>query len=62
MNVVTDDITLNINFDSPGSIDDKSFMIFRGWSKKENTYMFDAKVCIAIKNSLFRNKSIYIYI
>lgn len=46
MDVVTDDITLNINFHYPDSTDDKSFMTLHGWSEKEYSYMFDIKVCI----------------
>lgn len=58
MNVVTDDITLNINFDSPDSTDDKSSMILHGWSEKGNTYMLDVKVCITINNLIFHYESI----
>jgi len=44
MNILPDDITCNINFDSPNP-EYKYFMIAHGWSEPRNTYLFDTKVC-----------------
>jgi len=44
MNITTDDITCNINFDSHNP-EYKSFIIIHGWSETGNMYLFDTKVC-----------------
>lgn len=43
MNILTDDITCNITFDSPNP-EYKSFMNVHGWSETRNAYLFDTKV------------------
>lgn len=45
MAIKTDDITLNMQFNSPNP-KYKSFMNVHGWLEKENTYSFDTKVCV----------------
>ncbi|XP_060861024.1 apolipophorins isoform X2 [Metopolophium dirhodum] len=43
VNILTDDITCDINFDSPNP-EYKYFMTVHGWSEPRNTYLFDTKV------------------
>jgi len=45
MNILTDDITCNINLDSPNP-EFNYLMTVHSWSEpKNNTYLFDTKVC-----------------
>ncbi|CAH1725498.1 unnamed protein product [Aphis gossypii] len=41
--ILTNDITCNINFDSPNP-ENKSYMLVHGWLESRNTYAFDTKV------------------
>lgn len=43
IDILTNDINCNINFDSPNP-EYKSYMLVRGWLETRNTYAFDTKV------------------
>lgn len=48
MNIITNDITFDANFDSPNNPNYKTFIIVHGWSEKYNTYSMDTNVCIRL--------------
>lgn len=47
MNILADDITYTVNFDSPNP-EYKSQLMVHGWLETKNTYSLDTKVCFNI--------------
>lgn len=47
MSTLTNEIKFDADFNSPNP-EYKSSVNFHGWSEKENTYLFDTKVCVHV--------------
>jgi len=51
INVLKDDISCNITYDSPNP-EYKSYMIVHGWLETRNTYAINTNVCFSIYQNI----------